>query len=303
MVTAGLPAFAVAAAAAGGLTAMQPQPPGGPAAPPKVQRLLWVFNASRVSGISSQSGSNLVSLFQTAQGVVNRVDPSNRVMLVGLSADILKGDGSDAAALSLGFLKERYGDHLAYDASRDFSGEDPWKLFGLPFVRAAVTHVVEVGSADAPQALYAALTVASIHGRAAVLHASPSERREVLARTGLQPISSVVGVLPGSSNSSCADANTFVAQQLHSHQESSSGGGGGSGSGGGSGGSNLSNAIFSTWGHNVMGKPTQGFDFTLYKRMLAFCMDSGADDWATTQRRILAFFPTRGEPGQPLPFG
>ena len=65
------------------------------------------------------------------------------MLLVGLSADVLKDDGADAAVLSLGFLKQRYADELLYDPARDLAaaGADPWELFRLPFVKAAVTHL------------------------------------------------------------------------------------------------------------------------------------------------------------------
>lgn len=253
--------------------AATPRSPAGAAAVPPKQ--LWVVNVSTVP-------TNLVSLFQTASGVVNREGAADRVLLVGLAADQLKApDIADAAGLSLTFLRQRYAAELAYDRVRDLQS-DPWQLFELPFVRRSVTHAVEIGSADAPQAIYAALTVASVHGHAAVLHCSPSERAEVLEKTGLQPISSVLGLFTDM-NRSCAAVNAFVARQLSDVEASA----------------NLSNSMFATWGQTVKGVPTQGFDYVVHVRMLAFCMDSSAVDWSTTQRDILEHFPR----GKALPFG
>jgi len=250
------------------------------AAPLKV----WVVNVS-----TAEVPTSLVSFYQTAQGVINRVSTTDRVLLVGLTADRLKISGQDAAALSLAFLRAepRYRPLLSFDDARYIAAARALTLFEQPFAKAALTHVVELGSDDADQALYAALTVAAQHGRAAVLRASPSTRREILARTGLtQLLPSLVGQVTATNSSiACAQANKFVRKQLRRDA------------------SNVSTAMFATWGRSVAGKPTKGFDFVIYKRLLTFCMDAQGSDANTTQLDILSHFPRVTKAGRAMPFG
>ena len=99
-----------------------------------------------------------------------------------MQADADKLTGADAAALSLDFLRSHYSTQLAYSATRVLA--DPWALFAQPFVHAALTHVALCDTADAPHALYAALTLAAAHGgAAAVCVGAGEERATVLAKT------------------------------------------------------------------------------------------------------------------------
>lgn len=114
-----------------------------PALVPALPALLWVVNVSSLD-------PSLVPLFQTTQGVVNRVISDAQIMLVGISADMTKSGGSgggtqpagfDAAELSLEFLRADYRAELAYGKSRVLN--DPWALFQQPFVHRGEYECIE----------------------------------------------------------------------------------------------------------------------------------------------------------------
>ena len=137
-----------------------------------------------------------------------------------------------------------------------------------------MSHIVLYGARDAPQALYAALTVAAAHGRAATVCVGGDpeiSRAQILQRSGLMVASDLSGLFSNNNDSaaSCAAVNQFVEAQQRV------------------GMGNFSTTHFATWGRSVSGRPTQGFDHAIGERMLSFCMDSAAADWGTTQRRIL----------------
>ena len=232
---------------------------------------LWVVN---VSGIPS----NLLPLFATAQGVVNRRSGVARVLVVGNSADADKLTGADAAALSLDFLRSHYQAQLAYADTRVLA--DPWALFAQDFAKSAVTHAVLCDANDAPHALYAALTLAAANGgAAAVCVGSGAERSMVLEKSGLRILSDLGGRWPAAQfngSAACLSVNAFIDAQLRE----------------GIGAGNFSSSYFATWGAAFAGKPTQGFDFAIAERMVTLCMDATASDWREgAQQRLIARYP------------
>lgn len=180
---------------------------------------LWVVNVSSVA-------PNLLPLFATTQGVINRHDAA-RVLLVGMAADKDKLTGADAAALSLDFIRgsTRYRAELEYSAERVLN--EPWALFAQSFVPEAATHVVLCDVADAPHALYAALTLAAAHGGAAAVCVSAGEERSmVLERSRLRVDRDLSGLWPLSSyNSSqaCAAVNAYIDALLREGVRGSAG--------------------------------------------------------------------------------
>jgi hypothetical protein len=231
---------------------------------------LWVVNVSSLP-------PDYVPLFQSAQGAVNRGSdttagtPAALLMLVGLTSD----NGADSALLA--FLRARYGSFLSVDESRVLAGEEePWRLFQLPFVKSSLSDVVFCGSNDARPALSAALSVASAHGGAAATCASPSGRKDILARTGLRVLADLSGRWPVGDNSTtgsnaCTEVNAFVAALPSG---------------------NFSSVGWATWpSGGAGGVPTTGYDYVTSERLLTMCMDSAGSDWNTTQSSLLARYP------------
>jgi hypothetical protein len=224
---------------------------------------LWVLNVTNVP-------ANWVTLFQTVQGVVNRAQNHSAVMLIGLKAD---ADGahepSDAAVKSLKFLRDHYTNELTYDTARVLA--DPWKLFSHPVFH-RTSHLVLCSTDDAPEALYAALTLASIHGHAAAVCANPKDQATILRKSGLTLLRNISGQFPrSSSKTACADVNTFVKHEAEAQTTNV-----------------FSTQYVATWGAGAKGKPTQGFDMVTSERMLVMCLDSQASDFATVQTKLLS---------------
>ena len=260
-------------------------------------KALWVVN------VSSIVNKDLVALFKTAQGVINREAASDRVMIVGIKydedrAEYLRPEGRkngvDAAAESLAFLRTHYTPELAYSTKRVL--DDPWSMFSSAHFPPAVhlTHIALCSTNDAPSSLYAALTLASLHGNAAAVCAAPADQAVILARTGLTLHRNVSGMWPASSYTSdkaCASVNLFVEKETNTSRNANR-----ARSESTRTGSVLSPTYFATWGSGVAGNPTKGYDFVVKERMLAMCLDSQATDWGTTQTRLLQRYA-------PLSFG
>lgn len=235
-------------------------------------KALWVVNMSSVE-------ASLQPLFKTVQGVVNREAAVARIVLVGLAEDDYKEGDVNAAAESLGFIRQHYASSLEYSAARVLA--DPWDLFSKPVVGSTATHLVLCSTDDAPQSLYAALTLASVHGKAAAVCASPEGQANLLKRTGLVLLRNISGMFPlnqstvddDGDDDACGAVNLFVEAAAKKDDAT--------------GAPVLSREYFGTWGIELGGLPTQGFDFAAKERMLVMCLDSGASDWSTTQTRLL----------------